>query len=73
MFSFANVVHLFTHEFAGLRARRFPFFFVLMRSLDNFFFRHFLDLAVRERKLPYVVFSSFSTRTGNSRTRTPVA
>jgi len=38
--SFANVIHLFAHELAGLRARRFAFARVLARAFDCAFFRH---------------------------------
>jgi hypothetical protein len=40
MLSFANVVHLFAHEFAGLGAGRFTFFFVSPRSVNYFLFWH---------------------------------
>jgi hypothetical protein len=40
VFALANVVHFFAYEFAGLRAGRFAFFFVALRSLNNFFFWH---------------------------------
>jgi hypothetical protein len=40
MLSFANVVHLFADEFAGLSARRFTFFFVSLRSFNDFLFWH---------------------------------
>jgi hypothetical protein len=37
---FANVVHLFTHEFAGLGAGRFAFLFVSLRSFNYFLLWH---------------------------------
>jgi hypothetical protein len=42
--SFANVMHLFAHEFAGLGARRFAFFFVSLRSFNYFLFWHDMHL-----------------------------
>jgi hypothetical protein len=44
MFPFADVMHLFAHEFSRLRARRFSFFSVAVRSFASFFFRHFVLL-----------------------------
>jgi hypothetical protein len=40
MLSFSNVMHLFAHKFAGLRAGRFPFLFVSLGSINYFLFRH---------------------------------
>jgi hypothetical protein len=40
MLSFANVVHLFAHEFAGLGAGRFTFFLASPRSVNYFLFWH---------------------------------
>jgi hypothetical protein len=40
MFSFANVMDLFTHELARLGRRGLPLSLVLLRSLDRFPFRH---------------------------------
>jgi hypothetical protein len=40
MLPFADVVHLFTHEFACLRAGRFSSGLVVLSSLNRFFFRH---------------------------------
>jgi hypothetical protein len=42
MFAFTNVVHLFTNEFACLRAGRFSFMLVFPCSFQSFFFRHSL-------------------------------
>jgi hypothetical protein len=40
MFAFTDVVHLLAHEFACLRAGRFSFFFVALRSSEDLFFWH---------------------------------
>jgi hypothetical protein len=40
MLAFANVMHLFADEFAGLRAGRFAFALVFVRSLNGFFLWH---------------------------------
>jgi hypothetical protein len=39
--SLSNMLHLFAHEFAGLRAWGFPFGRVLSSALDRSFFWHF--------------------------------
>jgi hypothetical protein len=41
--SFTDVVHLFTHEFAGLRRRRLSFPFVLSGTSHRFLLRHALN------------------------------
>jgi hypothetical protein len=41
MFPFPNVVHFLPHKFASLCAGRLSFFFILMRSFNDFVFRHF--------------------------------
>jgi len=40
MLAFANVVHLFTHEFAGLSRWRLAFAGILLRALQSLFFGH---------------------------------
>jgi len=40
VFPFADVMHLFTDELTGLRARRLPGAFVLAGTFQRFFFRH---------------------------------
>jgi hypothetical protein len=47
MLTLANVMHLFTHKFACLRAGRLSFFFIVTRAFDNFFFWH-VDLSIRK-------------------------
>lgn len=40
MLALPKVMHLFPHEFAGLRTGRFTLTGVLMRPLQSFFLRH---------------------------------
>jgi hypothetical protein len=40
MFALANVLHLLSHEFAGLRRRRFALPFISLGSFDSFLLGH---------------------------------
>jgi len=40
MFSFANMLHLFTHKFPGLSRRGFPLPFIFAGPFDDIFFWH---------------------------------
>jgi hypothetical protein len=40
MFTLSNMVHFLAHKFARLRAGRLAFFRILMRSVNDFVFRH---------------------------------
>jgi hypothetical protein len=73
MLSLANVAQLFTNKFSRLGASGLPFFFLAFRSFDRFWFRHFMPPDKFCDKVRQAVFSNFSMRTGNSRTRMPVA
>ena len=46
MLAFADVMHLFAYELAGLGARRFPFALVLVRAFDRFSFRHMTSVVI---------------------------
>ena len=40
MFAFADMMHLFADEFAGLGGERFAFAFIFAGAFKRFFFRH---------------------------------
>jgi hypothetical protein len=44
VFAFPDVVHFLANKFAGLRAGRLSLFFILVRSFNDFIFRHFILL-----------------------------
>src|SRR5437764_11723624 len=49
MFAFADMLHLFANELAGLGRRRFPFALIFAGALEGFFFWHTKDTLPRER------------------------
>ena len=50
MLAFANVVHFFAYELAGLRAGGFAFAGVFAGTSDDFFFRHVVPPGATESR-----------------------